>query len=167
MSIVLRVGLAVVVVTLLIVIVAGLGALGLLTFVALVRDAGIWNEAIVKLIVVPFTLFVIWGVRVFPPAFAERARSQGRYRDEASIVVATKIVYFVCGVLLLAAFVFVLLQQFSPGEVFKILTLPPVIVGGGFLTLMYADMAGGRWGWTMALAVLAVTGVLTWLILQV
>ena len=55
----------------------------------------------------------------------------------------------------------------SPAEVFKILVLPPVVVGGGFLTLMYADVAGGRSGWTLALVVLATTAGLTWLILQV
>ena len=162
-----RVGLAVVVVTLLIVALAGLGSLGLLAFLGLALDAGVLNETAVRVIVLPFTLFVLWGVRVFPPALAERARSQGRYRDEASIVRATKIVYLVLGALLLAAFVYVLLQQFSPAEVFKILALPPVLVGGGFLALMYADMAGGRSGWTLALAVLAVTGGLTWLILRV
>jgi hypothetical protein len=51
--------------------------------------------------------------------------------------------------------------------VFKILALPPALVGGGFLALVYADMAGGRSGWTLALAVLAVAGGSTWLILRV
>jgi len=162
-----RLGLAVIVVTLLIVAVAGLGSLGLLAFVGVALDAGVLNETAVRVIVLPFTLFVLWGVRVFPPALAERARSQGRYLDEASIVRATKIVYVLLAALVLAAFVYVLLQQFSPAEVFKILVLPPVIVGGGFLTLMYADMQGGRSGWTHALVVLAITAGLTWLILQV
>lgn len=162
----LRVGLAVVVVTLLIFGVAGVGALGILAFLGLARDAGMWSEGIARLIVVPFTLFVIWGVRVFPPLLAARARSQGRYRDEASIVRATKIVYLVCGVLLLAAVVFVLLQQFPAQDVVKILVLPPILVGGILLAWMYAEVAGGRQGWTLALALLAVTGGLTWLITQ-
>jgi hypothetical protein len=80
---------------------------------------------------------------VRPPALAERARSQGRYRDEASILRATKIVYLLLGALVLAAFVYVPLEQFSPAEVFKILALPPVLGGGGFLVLVYADMLEG------------------------
>jgi hypothetical protein len=161
-----RVGLAVVVVALLIVVVSGLVSLALLAFVGLARDTFTWDYATVRLIVIPFALLVVYGVRVFPPALAARARSQGRDRDAESIESATKIVYLVFGVLLLAAVVFVLLQQFSAREVFKILVLPPVLVGGILVAWMHADMAGGRKGWTLALAALAATGGLTWLIAQ-
>jgi hypothetical protein len=164
---ILRLGQAVVVLALLIVVVAGLASLALLAVLGLARDSFTWNYTTVRLLVLPFALVAIYGVRLLPPALAARARSQGRDRDAESFEQATKIVYLLFGLLLLGVLVFVLLQQFSAPEVSKIFLLPPVLVGGIFIALMYADMDGSRRGWTTALAVLVVTGCLCWLILQI
>jgi hypothetical protein len=157
---------AAVVVALLVAVVAGIAALGLLAVLVVARDASTWDRATVRLIVFPFVLAFVYGIRVLPPALAARARSQGRVRDADAYERATKVVYAVGGVLLLALLVFVFLQMFPLREVLKILLLPPIVVGGIFVSWMYADMAGGTRGWTFAAVVLAGAAVLTWLILQ-
>jgi hypothetical protein len=157
---------AFVVVLLLVVAILTLVAIALLFLLGLARNTLTWDYATIRLVVIPFAVLAVYGVRIAPPRLAARARSQGRERDAENIERATKFVYLLFGLLVAVGLVLVLHQQFSAREVLKVLLLPPVVVGGLFLAGMYADMAGGRWGWTRALVVLVAIAALTWLILQ-